>query len=180
MASAGAAEGDGEIIFSFGNVVRDEIGQQSFDLFQKNFCLREGADVAGDAGIFAAEAAELGNEVGIREEAYIEDQIGVGGNAVAEAEAHYRDDQRLEIGILELLGDDVLKFVNVEFGGVNDYVGETADGSHLAALFADAFADRQVAAMGCGRRVSLKRRMRTSSLASTKTRVTFVSLLSLR
>ena len=52
------------------------------------------------------------------------------------------------------------QFVDVEFRSVNDDVGEAANGRHAAALFANAFARRNDRwPSGCGRRVSLKRRM---------------------
>src|ERR1700723_2452871 len=67
-----AAEGNRQIIFSFGDVVRKQVGQKVFDFFQKYFCLFEGPDVTGYARIFSAEAAELGNEMWIRQKPYIE------------------------------------------------------------------------------------------------------------
>ena len=148
VASAGAAECDGEIIFSFGDIVRNQIGEQAFELLQENFRLRKRADVTSDAGIFAAETAELGNEMRIGEEADIENEIGVGGNAVTETETDDGDDERLAIGILETLADDVLELVDVEFRSVDDDVGEAANGRHFATLFANAFADGKIAADG--------------------------------
>src|ERR1700723_408458 len=72
VASTRAAERDCQVIFPFGDVVRKQVGQKIFDFFQKYFCLFEGPDVTGYARIFSAEAAELGNEMWIRQKPYIE------------------------------------------------------------------------------------------------------------
>src|SRR5260370_14579307 len=47
------------------------------------------------------------------------------------------------VGILETLGDEVAKFVDVELRGVDDYISELADGLHEGAFVVKAFAHGQ-------------------------------------
>src|SRR5579863_9318011 len=124
MPPAGAAERNGEIAFAFGNIMRDQIQQQAFDATEEFAGLREGADVARDAGIFAAELAQARNKMRIGQEADIEDQVRVRGNAVAKAEADDGNEQGAAAGILEAINDELAQLVNVEFRGVNDDVRE--------------------------------------------------------
>ena len=70
---------------------------------------------------------------------------------------------------LELRVDVRAQLVHVELGGVEDDVGDVADRVEALALRADAVTTVSPRPMGCGRRVSEKRRTRASSLASRKT-----------
>src|SRR5271170_4462194 len=141
MAATGAAERDGEIAFALGNIVRDQVQQQAFDAAEEFAGLREGTDVASDAGIFAAEFPQARDEMRIGQKANIEDQVRIRGNAIAKAEADGRDEQRATAGILEAIDDELAQFVNVEFRGVDDDIGETANGRHAAAFEANALGD---------------------------------------
>src|SRR5277367_357086 len=141
MAATGAAERDGEIAFALGNIVRDQVQQQAFDAAEEFAGLREGTDVAGDAGIFAAEFPQVRYEMGIGQKADVENQIRIRGNAVAKAEADDRDEQGAAAGILEAVNDELAELVDVEFRGVNDYVRETTNGRHAAAFEANAVGD---------------------------------------
>jgi hypothetical protein len=114
MAAAGAAERYGEIAFALGNIVRDQIEQQAFDAAEEFAGLREGTDVAGDAGIFAAEFPQVRDEMRIWQKTDIEDQIRIRGNTVAKAEADDRDEQGAAAGILEAIDDELAELVNVE------------------------------------------------------------------
>src|SRR5271167_4742472 len=122
MAATGAAERDGEIAFALGNIVRDQVQQQAFDAAEEFAGLREGADVARDAGIFAAEFPQVRDEMRIGQEADIENQVRIRGNAVAKAKADDGDEQGAATGILEAINDELAQLVDVEFRGVNNYV----------------------------------------------------------
>ena len=80
----------------------------------------------------------------IGQKAHIENQVCIGGNAVAKSEAHHGNQQRPPSGILKAVDDELAQLVNVEFGGVNDHVRETPDGRHPPALLANSFGDGSV------------------------------------
>src|SRR5271167_2128144 len=90
MAATGATERYREITFAFCNVVRDQIQQQALDAAQEFARLREGTDVARDAGILAAEWTQARHEMRVGQKAHVEDEIGVRRNAIAKAEADDR------------------------------------------------------------------------------------------
>ena len=57
-------------------------------------------------GLTPGEWTELGNEVRIGQEAHVEHQVGIFGDALAEAEAHARDqDVLVALCALEALGE---------------------------------------------------------------------------
>lgn len=145
---AGAAEGDGQIAFAFADVMRDQIHEEAFDAAEKFAGLGERADVLFDFGVFSSEAAQAGDEMGIGEEADVEDQVGVRGDAVLVTKTDDGDEHGTFVGIFEPLGDESAEFVDVELGGVDDHVGELADGLHEGALVAEAFSDGQGLAEG--------------------------------
>src|SRR5580698_1651547 len=155
MLSAGAADGDRQIALAFGNVMRNQIGEQSFDATEKFASLRKRADVLLDFGIFASVAAQARNKVGIGKEAYIENQVRVRRNAIFVAKADDGNEHRTLIGILKALGDEVPQLVNVELRGVDDHVRKFADGLHKRAFVAQAFANGK----------SFSQRMRAARLA---------------
>ena len=94
-------------------------------------------------GSFPREAAQSGNEMGIRQEAHVEDEVRVRGDAVFIAKTDDGDEHGTLVGILEALGDEGAEFVDVELGGVDHHVGKLADGLHESAFVAEAFADGQ-------------------------------------
>jgi hypothetical protein len=73
-----------------------------------------------------------------------QNQIRVGGNSVAIAEAHQRNHHRPLHRFLETANDELPQFVNVELGGVDHHVGELADRLHQHALAAQSFAHRTI------------------------------------
>src|SRR6201992_2261145 len=101
MAAAGAAEGDRQITFAFADVVRDQVNEQAFDALQKFAGLRKRTDVLADFWILPGEAAQTRNEMRIGQEAHVENEIGVGRNAVTIAEADARNQHRALFGIAE-------------------------------------------------------------------------------
>src|SRR5579871_5983666 len=86
----------------------------------------------------------------IGQEAYIEDEIGVGRDSVAIAKADARNQHRALFRIAEAFGDEVAQLVDVEFRCVDDDVGELADRLHHFAFVAEAFAHAEMFTDGMG------------------------------
>jgi len=148
MLAAGATERDGEVAFTFVDVVGNQIGKKALHAAEKFSRLGEGLDVAANARVFAGEAAQLGNEVGIGQEAHVKHEVGVGGHSEFIAKTNEGNEERPLAFGFEAFVDEVAEFVNVELGGVNDHVGELADGLHQEFFLAEAFADGVILAEG--------------------------------
>src|SRR5437870_3698862 len=86
MMAAGASESYRQIALALANVVRDQINQQFGNPIHKFDALRKRPDVTGHAGMTAGEFFELRNVVGIWKKAHVENEVAVGGHAVAIAE----------------------------------------------------------------------------------------------
>ncbi len=136
--SARAAKRDGQVAFALADVVRNQVDQQLRNSIDEFDGLREGPDIARDAGIAAGQVFELGNVIGIRQEADVEDQVAVGRHAMPVAEA---GDVDADVGLLgaaaELVFDDIPQLVDIELRGIDDVVGHGADGRQPLALGAN-------------------------------------------
>ena len=133
--SAGATEGDGQITLAFVDVVRQQVNQQIGDAGDEFPGLRKRANVLGEARMTSGERPEFGDEMRVGQEADIEHQVGVFGNALTKSETHARDQNALFRGLLfETLGDVSAEFVNVELGSVDDEIGDSANGAQMAAF----------------------------------------------
>src|SRR5437868_2214397 len=133
--ASGASEADGQVALAFADIMRKQVDKQIGDAVDEFLGLREGADVFGHARISARERAELGHEMRIGEKAHIEDQVGIFGNSVLEAEADAGDQDVFVTGFfLEAFGKVRAQFVHVEFRGIDHPVGDGADGLKPAAL----------------------------------------------
>ena len=136
MLSAGTSEGDGQITLAFVNVVRkkddEEVGNSGNELAR----LRKRADVARNFRIAARQWAEFGNEVGVGEKTNVENQIGILGHPLTEAETDTGDKDALvgRFFLLKALVDVRAQFMNVEFRGIDDEVGQVANGTEMTAL----------------------------------------------
>src|SRR5262249_1419574 len=139
MAAARATQGNRQVTLPFADVVRDQIGEQIFDAAQELAGLRKRANVARDLGIFSAERSQPGHEMRIGQKAHVEYEIGVGRNPITESETDHGNQQGLTPWILKTIDDELAQLVDVEFRGVDDYIGGPADGRHPAALEANAF-----------------------------------------
>ncbi len=80
----------------------------------------------------------------IGQEAHVENEVGIGRNAVAIAKADARNQHRALFGIAEAFGDEVAQFVNVEFRGVDHDVGKLADGLQQLAFVIEALAHAEM------------------------------------
>ena len=136
--SACAAERDRQVAFPFPDIVRNQKIKQAFDAAQKFARLRERPDVARHALVLAGKTPQLRNKMGIRQKAHIENQVGVHRHAVAIAETHERNQQRLLPARAETLRDELAEFVNIESRCINHEVRDFPDGRHQLAFLAKA------------------------------------------
>ena len=91
----------------------------------------------------------------IGQEAHVEDHVGVERHAVLEAEAQAGDQQPLGLLLVaEALLDVRAQLMHVEVRGVDERVGNVADGIEQLALFDDGAPTVSDRPSGCGRRVS--------------------------
>src|SRR5580658_5563810 len=88
MLAAGAAKTNGEIALAFVDVVREQVYQQIGDAGNELPRLRKRANVFGDTWMASRKRPEFRHEVRIGQEANVEDQVGLLGDSVAEAEAY--------------------------------------------------------------------------------------------
>jgi len=135
MLSARTAEGDRQVALALVDVMGKEVDEQVGDTRDEFAGLGKRSDVLGDTGMSTGEGPEFGDEVGIGQEADIEYEIGVLGHSLAEAEADAGDQDAL-FGRLfvEAFVDVGPQLVDIELGGVDDEVGETADCAEVTAL----------------------------------------------
>ena len=139
VAASRAAEGHGEAVAP---LVLHE-GQKEEEQIQKLGAelpgLGRGEDIVGDLGILAAACSELGDEVGIGQEAQVEDVVGFSRNAVLEAEGEDVDAQCPEaaLGRAESPLDDAAQIVDGKAGGVDHHVGGAAQACQPGALQMD-------------------------------------------
>src|SRR5215470_18727018 len=142
MLSPRTAKSNGQIALSFPDVMRNQIGKQAFDAAQKLAGLRKRANVLADFGVGAVVRTQARNEMWIGKKAHVKDEIRIRRNTVAIAETDHGHEQRARLGILEAGSDKVAKLVHVELRGIDDHIGELADGLHQGALMAQALAHR--------------------------------------
>ena len=140
--AAGAAEGDGQVAFALFDVMREQVEHELGDTIEELSRLRESADVGGDFRIEAGLLAEFGDEVGVGQEANIENHIGVEGHAILEAETETGNEEALGLLLVAEAGVNVgAELVDVEVGSVNERVGDVANGIEELTLFDDGAPD---------------------------------------
>src|SRR5437773_7234545 len=104
MPAAGTADSDGEVALPFPLVAREREGQELLDAADELDGLRVFEDELLHGRIGAGEVPELLHEEGVLEEANVQDQVGVDGDTVLEAEG---DDPRHHPRLLGLSGPEV-------------------------------------------------------------------------
>src|SRR5450755_2251765 len=135
---ARAAKRNGQVAFTLGNIVRDQVIQQVRNALDEFLRLRKRADVASHARMLAGKILERGNVVRIGKEPNVEYQVAVRGYTVAVAEAvDLHQDSRLMFMVAEGVVDGFPKFMYVEFRGVDDRVRQAANRLHQLPLPAD-------------------------------------------
>src|SRR6266852_7456536 len=150
MLPSRAAKGNRQVAFSLTDVVGNQIGEQAFDAAQKFSGLGKRANVAAHFRVFSRVAAEARDEMRIRQETNIKNQVGVGGNTVAVAKTHDGDEHGPLVGIFEPLGNEVAQFVDVELRGINDHVCELADRFPELTLVPQTLADGKILSQRMG------------------------------
>src|SRR3990172_3023086 len=95
VAASGAPESDRQVGLALPAVERQEEAQQILDLRQQLAAFLEGRHELLHRGVAAVEALEGVHEVRIRQEADVEDEVGVVGRPVFEAEGHKRNPQHI-------------------------------------------------------------------------------------
>src|SRR2546421_5052431 len=155
MLAPGTADSDGQVAFSFLNIMRNQIRQQPFDAFQELRGLRKGADVAANLGILSRVPAKPRHKVRVGKKAHVKNEIGIAGRPKAVSEADHGNEHGPLIGILEALDHKMAQLMHVELRSVDDDIGELANGLHERTLASQALANGNV----------LAQRVRTASLA---------------
>src|SRR5919109_1260983 len=87
MLSPRAAKSDSQIAFAFPNVMRNQIGKEAFDPLQEFAGLGERANVLADLWVRTVVRAQSRNKMRIGKKAHVKDEVGIGRNAIAIAEA---------------------------------------------------------------------------------------------
>src|SRR6266536_6459169 len=137
---AGATQGHGQIGLTFPLIEGQEEVEEILDLGEKGAALLEGHHERLHRGITAVEALEAVHEVGVREEAHVEHEVGVVGGAVLEAKRHQGDGEGVPgpLGAVTL-DEPLLELVHGQSRGVDDAVGAFPEIAESPALRADAF-----------------------------------------
>jgi hypothetical protein len=89
--------------------------------------------------------------VGVGKKAHVEDEVGINGDAVFVAEAEAGDEEVVEFFVGAEAGLDVgAELVHVEIRGIDEDIGDVADGVKELALFNNGAGDGLHAAQGVG------------------------------
>ena len=116
MLPPGAAEADGQITLALVDVMGQQVNQQFGDALDELLRLRERPNVFGNARVTSGKWAEFGHEVWIGQEADVEDEVGVFGNSVTEAETDAGNEYAfLRSFLVETFRNVGAELVNVEF-----------------------------------------------------------------
>src|SRR5262245_16975558 len=150
--SARAADGDGEIALPLVLVAGQREAEQREDVLQELDRVGAREDVLGDRRVGAGSRTQLLHEERVRQEAAVEDEVGVGRQPVLVAERHQRDRHRARLGALETRAQRRTQLVHGERAGVDDAVGHAAQGAERLALASDAVGERP--ALGGGMRAA--------------------------
>src|SRR5205823_4263715 len=134
MLSPGAAKSNGQIALALLDVVRNQIGEQTLDSAQEFTGLWERADVLPYFRVRAVVRAQPGYKMRVGQKAHVKHQVRVGRNAIAVAEADYRDGERAPVRIFEARSIEMTELVNIELAGVDDHVSQLPDRLHQRAL----------------------------------------------
>src|SRR5262245_16258926 len=149
MAPAGAAQGYGQVRFALALVQGEEEAEQVFDLGEQRAAVLERHHEFVHGRIAAVEALQTVHEMGIREKAHVEHEVGVVRRAVLEAEGHERDLERVPSPLGAVgLDEPLLELMHGQPGGVDDAIRALAQVAEGPSLGADAFEDAPLAGQG--------------------------------
>src|SRR5437867_2044384 len=138
MLSSRAADRQRQVALPLPHEARKEEAEELVELLQELLVLGHLLEEADDLAIEACLPLEMFHEKGILQETDVEDQVGLHGYSVLEAERHHRRLKRHALlGPRELGLQEAPQLVRVETGRVDDSVREIAHIGHLSALASD-------------------------------------------
>src|SRR5215467_12347470 len=139
MAAPGAAQGHGEVRLALPLVEGEKEAQEILDLGEERSAILEGHHELLHGRVASIQALEAVDEVRVGQEANVEDEIGVVGRAVLEAERHQRHGEgiRRALGAVAL-DEALLELVDGQPRGVDDAVRALAQIGERATLGPDA------------------------------------------
>src|SRR5438067_555341 len=112
--TAGTSERHRQIALALFNVVRHQECQQSFHTSQKFSGLRKGTDESTHFSRTSREFSQARNEMRIRQESYVEDQVRIDRHAIFIAETHHRNEHRMAVGIFESACNEASQLMHIE------------------------------------------------------------------
>ena len=139
--AAGAADGDGQVALPLGPVAGEEEAGQVLGLLEEALGVRLPEDEVADPGLGARERLQLGDEVGVGQEADVEHQVGVGRDAVAEAEGDHRHAQASAPAPTKRLCTSRFSSWTLRRRGVDHLVGHRPQAGERLALGGDPLRD---------------------------------------
>src|SRR3989442_9578996 len=143
MAPPGAPDRHGQIALALAYVLRDEKGQEIDDATVELEVLRNRLQVGPDFGVQPALAPEPLHEERVRQEARVEQQVGLRRQAVLVTEGDDRDVHRLVTGLRrEVVLDVTPQLVHVEVAAVDDEVSALTERLEGLTFAADPFLER--------------------------------------
>src|SRR5215467_13222494 len=139
MAAPGAAEGHGEVCLALPLVEGEKESQEVLDLGEQRPALLEGHHELLHSRVAPIQALEAVHEVRVGQEANVEDEVGVVGRAVLEAEGHQRHGEGIRGALGAVAFDEaLLELVDGQSRGVDDAVRALAQVGERATLGPDA------------------------------------------
>src|SRR5258708_36426315 len=142
MMPPGAAKRDRQIALPLTNIMRDQINQQLRDTFDELLGLGKGTYVSRHAGMPSRQLLKLWNIVRVRQEANVEDKIGVRRHAVAIAETRNINPNLGLIALApEVRSDQIAQLMHVELRRVDHGIRKRPYGGDLFLFLLDAVED---------------------------------------
>ncbi len=142
VTAAGAAHADGEVRFALRGVAREEEVEQREQALEVLAGARRLHDEVAHLGVEARERPQAQVVVRVGQEAHVEEQVGVDGDAVLVAERHHGEhDVGAPRVVDEVLVEARLELVDRGVAGVDHQVGALAQAGEQPPLLADAVDD---------------------------------------
>src|SRR5579859_7536374 len=130
MAPARTPKRNGQIAFALSDVMRNEIGQKGLDAAKEFTRLRKRPDVACHFRVLPRKLTQSRNKVRVGQKTHIENQVGIGRQSIAIAEAHHRNHQWPLAPALKAIRDELAQLMNIKLRRVDDYIREFSDRRH--------------------------------------------------
>src|SRR2546428_7532098 len=129
-------------LFPYTTLFRSQELEKVLEVLEELPALRVAKDELPDPRVASVERPEARDEVRVRQEAHVEDEVGVERDAVLEPERHERGGEACPRPRCHVVLDqELLELVDGERRGVDDPVGDLAQVRHRLALGANALED---------------------------------------